>query len=141
MALLNVCYFYFYYYLYLYFSLVVHGILLCLGFYFVCLCHCKQFILRRVVSFLYETNPDMFFMLKQERCLTKLPFGNLCHPGFFFSNLVFMTPTLAPFSKDDKAAANCLIAFLNGFWSRNPNNNQPAQQPNFGQVMFFSVGK
>jgi len=59
---------------------------------------------------------------------------------FLFKSCVY-DPTLAPFSKDDKAAANCLIAFLNGFWSRNPNNNQPAQQPNFGQVLLFSVGK
>jgi len=46
------------------------------------------------------------------------------------------TLTTSPFSKDDKTAV--FVAFLNGFWFRKPNNNQPAHQLIFGRFCLFS---
>jgi len=44
-------------------------------------------------------------------------------------------PTL-PNSKDDKTAANCVIAFLNGLQSRKSNNIKPMQQPDLDRFCF-----
>jgi len=47
------------------------------------------------------------------------------------------TLTMSLFSKDDKTAV--FVAFLNGFWFRKPNNNQPAHQLIFGRFCLWGI--